>query len=133
MNWSLRRTKRRDVEIAIVNLVDVIFILLIFYVMTSTFDREAGLEVQRPKATTATTVAAQSLVIGLSKEGKIIFQETTMEPDGLESALSTLVAAESKPVVVVADRDTPNWAIVQVLDICNRAKVPKVSLSARIP
>lgn len=133
MNWNLRRTKRRDVEIAIVNLVDVIFILLIFYVMTSTFDREAGLEVQRPKATTATTVAAQSLVVGLSKEGKIVFQETNMDPEGLQAALSTLIAAESKPVVLVADRDTPNWAIVQVLDICNRAKVPKVSLSARIP
>jgi biopolymer transport protein ExbD len=133
MNWSLKRTKRREVEIAIVNLVDVIFILLIFYVMTSTFDREKGLEVERPKSTTASALSAQSLVVGLDKLGQINFQDNPMDAAALSVTLAALQAGEPKPVVVVADRDAPNWAIVEVLDACNKAKVPKVSLSARLP
>ncbi len=126
--------KRRSTEgstIDIAPLLDMVFILLIFFIVTSTFTRETGVDVTKPKASSARELSRESILVGLSREGTIHINETQVNLSSLRAILRSVMAeAPERPVIIVADRDAPTGRLVDVLDECNNAKVRKVSVAA---
>ncbi|HSQ42752.1 MAG TPA: biopolymer transporter ExbD [Fibrobacteraceae bacterium] len=126
-----RKRDNRPIEINVVNLIDVMLVLLIFFVTTSTFNRETGVDVTKPHASTARDLSRESILIGITREGAVHVNQTQVNMPSLRTILRQLIAeSPDRPVIIVADRDAPSGRIVDVLDECNAAKVTKVSLSA---
>jgi len=126
-----RKRENRAIEINVTNLIDVMLVLLIFFVTTSTFNRETGLDVSKPHASTAHELSRESILIGITRQGTVHINNTQVTMASLRTILKQLVAeTPDRPVVIVADRDSPSGRIVDVLDECNMAKVTKVSISA---
>ncbi|NLB63746.1 MAG: biopolymer transporter ExbD [Fibrobacter sp.] len=128
-----KRSRRRssDSDIDISPMMDMVFILLIFFIVTSTFTRETGIDVSKPKAASAQDLSQESILVGITKQGTVHINESQVTLSGLRLILKQLVAeSPERPVIIVADRDAPSGRVVDVLDECNLAKVRKVSISA---
>lgn len=131
MSFLKRRKSRDAAPIDIAPMMDMVFILLIFFIVTSTFTRETGVDVSKPKASSARELARESILIGITRQGTVHINETQVNLGTLRTILRQMVAeAPERPVILVADRDAPSGRIVDVLDECNIAKVRKVSISA---
>jgi len=128
---SVRKRSKKEVEIAIVNLVDVIFILLIFFIMTTTFSKETGLDITKPAAGSASQLEKENIMVGISKEGTIHLDERQVDLAMLQAILRRQIAEDAeKAVVIVSDRDADMGVVVDVMDECNMAGVHKVSVAA---
>jgi biopolymer transport protein ExbD len=126
-----RSKQKAASEIDVAPMMDMVFILLIFFIVTSTFTRETGVDVNKPDATTASILEREAIMVGLSREGTIHIHETQVSLDGLGRILiNTVKDTPERPVIIVADRDAPGGMIVDILDECNLAKIVKVSISA---
>lgn len=129
--FGIRRKKRNAAVIDIAPMMDMVFILLIFFIVTSTFTRETGLDVTKPRASTATDLARESILVGVSRQGTVHINETRVNISSLRSILQGMMAeAPDRPVIIVADRGAPTGKVVDVMDECNLAHVSKVSLAA---
>jgi biopolymer transport protein ExbD len=129
--FGMKRRNTDGTSIDIAPLLDMVFILLIFFIVTSTFTRETGVDVSKPKASTAKELSRESILVGVSREGSIHINETQVNLSSLRAILRSIVAeAPERPVIIVADRDAPTGRLVDVLDECNNAKVRKVSIAA---
>ena len=127
----IRRQRRRVGGIDISPMMDMTFILLIFFIVTSTFTRETGIDVSKPKASTVKELSKESILIGITRQGTIHINETQVNLYSLQTSLKQMMnEAPDRPVVIVSDRDAPSGKIVDVLDECNLAHVRKVSISA---
>ncbi len=133
MSFLNRRKGRAAAAIDIAPMMDMVFILLIFFIVTSTFTRETGVDVSKPKASSAKELARESILIGISRQGTVHINETQVNLSTLRTVLRQMMAeAPDRPVIIVSDRDAPSGRVVDVLDECNAAKVRKVSISASV-
>ncbi|MGY2436755.1 ExbD/TolR family protein, partial [Escherichia coli] len=124
---KFRRKPRENVEINLASLIDVVFILLLFFVVTTTFTRETQLKVDLPEAASGTPPEQTELkqfevLIGVdgafSVNGKAL----------LESNLSNLMAALQKesdgdnslPLIISADGKTPHQAVITAMDAAGK-------------
>ncbi|BCS88080.1 ExbD/TolR family protein [Pseudodesulfovibrio sediminis] len=130
---TLRRIQRDDpVDINLAPMVDMIFILLIFFIVTASFVHESGVEVQRPVAQSATKSADTAMIIGVTADGAISLEGQRLDIRALRPRMERFVAERpAGTVVVVADRDCPTGITVRVLDACRMAGVRSVSVGAR--
>jgi biopolymer transport protein ExbD len=128
--FGLKRRVRRPAEINLINMIDMLFFLIVFFVLTSSFTSEIGVDINKPKAQSAKTLPRQPLLIGITREGNIHVNESPVSPAALEGVLKHYMALDpERSVVIVADREAVMANTVAVLDACNLAGVKKVSVS----
>ncbi len=130
-HFGIVRRPRRTAELNLINLIDMLFFLLIFFVITSTFTEEMGLDINKPKASTSQILSKQPILIGITREGNIHVNESPATLRGLGTILKRYMAQDpNRAVVIVADREASIATTVDVLDECNLADVKKVSISS---
>jgi biopolymer transport protein ExbD len=124
----------RDEEVAAVNmtpLIDVILFLLFFFVLTTNFNRLAGVDVTKPKAQTAQLQGQKIMMIGITREGTIHVYGRQITIDRLRAIVDNAVTRRPDlTVVIVADQEASIGRAVQVMDQCNLGGAQKVSLAA---
>ncbi len=118
-------------EINVAPLLDMVFILLIFFIVTTVFVEETGVEVQKPTAASAKDLEKRSLLIALTREGRIVYGGREYSLHGLRAIVTREVADEDVPVVILADRDAGSGMLVDVIDECKLAGAQNVSLAAK--
>lgn len=111
-------------------LIDMVFILLIFYIVTTSFIREAGVAIERPESSTATVVADRYLPVGISKQGGIYVQGKEIGVDDRQAVEVGLAELNTRRVVLQADRDVPTALLLRVIDLCKAAGADDVSVAA---
>jgi biopolymer transport protein ExbD len=132
-SFDPRSSDRQEIKIDVINLIDVLMVLLIFLIVTSNFTSETGLDVNKPKASSAQDLSRQSILVGLSKEGSLTVGDAPVSMSSLGSVLRNLqTSGPDRPVIIVADRDAPSGLVVDVLDECNKFEIKKVSISATL-
>ncbi len=130
-DMGFSRRPRRTAELNLINLIDMLFFLLIFFVLTSTFTEEMGLDINKPKASSSQILSKQPILIGITREGNIHVNESPVTLRSLGTVLKRFMAQDpNRSVVIVADREASIAATVDVLDECNLADVKKVSISS---
>ena len=113
-------------------LMDIVFILLIFFVVTSSFTRETGVDVTKPQAQSASQLEKENLLIAITREGTIHMNERQVDLASLQDILKqSLAKAPDREAVVIADKESETGVLVQVIDMCNLAGVKKVSIAAQ--
>ncbi len=134
---SVRRTLRRAggrVQINMGPLVDMVFLLLIFFVVTTSFVKEAGIDVQRSTAATAEVKDRGNILIGVTSDGRVYWEGKRIDVRSVRAHVERALAEDPESgVVVVADRKSFTGTVVEVMDQCRLAGAVDVSLAARRP
>ncbi|MCL2207566.1 MAG: biopolymer transporter ExbD [Fibromonadales bacterium] len=122
---------RREATIDIAPLLDMVFILLIFFIVTSTFTRETGVEVSKPQAQTASQLEKENILIAITRDGTIHIDERQVDLAGLSDVLKGILAKNpDREAVLIADKNAITEKLVSVIDACTLAGVKKVSIAA---
>jgi biopolymer transport protein ExbD len=113
-------------------LIDMVFLLLIFFVATTSFVKETGIEVQRSTAATAEIREKSNILIGVTSRGEIYWEGKRIDIRSVRAHVERALAENPESgVIVVADRKSFTGSIVQVMDQCRLAGAMNVSLAAR--
>jgi len=111
-------------------LIDIVFILLIFFVVTSTFSRDLGLDVERPEASTASEQPTQVVRVAVGSRGEIAVDGHATSPWRVEAEVRDhLIDMPERSVLLVADRGVEAQALVDLMDACRRAGAAHVALA----
>ncbi|MGB8718667.1 MAG: biopolymer transporter ExbD [Desulfobacterales bacterium] len=131
---SARRSTRSGVELNIAPLIDMVFILLIFFLVTTSFVKETGVEVNRPKAATAVSQSKATILIGIDATDRIFFDNREVDVRAVRANVERALAENPEgAVVVVADRSSTTGMAIEVMDGARLAGAANVSLAARLP
>lgn len=123
--------RESSAEVNIAPLLDMVFILLIFFVITTNFSRQSGVEVQKPKAQSAVYQGQKTILVGISREGSIHIHGRQVNLEKLTRIVASEIARRpAANVVIVADRASMLGRAVEVMDACILAGVKKVSVAA---
>ena len=118
-------------DINLTPLIDMVFILLIFFVVTSSFVKESGIEVNRPSAQSAERQERGNIIISVTKNGEIWIDRRKVDINALRANVERLHAENPEGSVIVAsDRDARTEVLVQALDQARLAGVANVSIAA---
>ena len=118
-------------EINIAPLMDMVFILLIFFVVTTVFVEETGVEVQRPSAASARDLEKQSILVAVTRDGRIFYGGEEYGLNSIRSVVARELKEREMPVIVLVDESAPSGVLVDVIDECKLAGAEKVSVAAR--
>jgi biopolymer transport protein ExbD len=131
---SARRSNRSSVELNIAPLIDMVFILLIFFLVTTSFVKESGVEVNRPTAATAVSQSKATILIGIDAADRIFFDNREVDVRAVRANVERALAENPEgAVVVVADRSSTTGTTIEVMDGARLAGAANVSLAARLP
>jgi biopolymer transport protein ExbD len=131
---SARRSTRSGVELNIAPLIDMVFILLIFFLVTTSFVKETGVEVNRPTAATAVSQSKATILIGIDAADRIFFDNREVDVRAVRANVERALAENPEgAVVVVADRSSTTGTTIEVMDGARLAGAANVSLAARLP
>ena len=97
-------------------LIDCVFILLIFFIVTTTFVEETGVEVDKPQAASSVNLEKQSIIIALTEEGEVVFNEKPIGFSGIQPLIRRKLQREELPVIVEADRSADAGDLMRVID-----------------
>jgi len=132
----MRRARARDQEESEVNLtpmLDVVFIMLIFFIVTASFVKEAGIDVSRPPAATAERKERGNILIAITENDQIWMDRRQVDPRSIRANIERLHAENPQgSVVIQADKNSKNGLLVEVMDAARLAGVSNVSLAAEV-
>lgn len=121
-------------EINLAPMIDILFILLIFFLVTSSFVRESGVQVDRPGAVSAAQVEAAAILIAIRPDGEIWVDRRPVDLRRLKAAVSRLHSRTPEaPVVIQADRKVDVGLLVRVMDEVRLAGIRDIAVAAEAP
>ena len=121
-----------EATVDITPMLDVVFIMLIFFIVTATFIKQAGIEVNQPQAQTAVVQEQANILIAIDANNKIWINRREVDFRALRPNIERLHAENPKgSVVIQADRDSTNEALVHVMDAARRAGVYDIAIAAQ--
>ena len=130
-NILITQPEEDESTIDITPMLDVVFIMLIFFIVTATFIKEAGIDVDKPAAATAVIQEKASILIAIDETNNIWINRRQVDIRSVRSIIERLHAENPKGTVVIqADRESKNDALVQVMDASRRAGVYDIALAA---
>ena len=119
-------------EIDMTPMLDVVFILLIFFIVTASFVKEAGIEVNRPDAATATKKARANILVAISDKGEIWINKRHVDIRSVQANIERLKAENPQGTVVIqADKKATTDTLIKVMDAARSAGVYDVSIAAQ--
>ena len=117
-------------EINITPMLDVVFIMLIFFIVTASFVKEAGVEVNRPEAKTATKKDQANILVAITPNNEIWIDKRRIDPERVQANIERLHAENPQGTVVIqADKKATTETLVKVMDAARSAGVYDVSLA----
>ncbi len=130
------REKRNNVEVNLTPLIDVVFLLLIFFMVSTSFTRETQIELELPKANVEPLeTQIKSLEISIDKEGRYFVNKKALvnkSIDTLKRAISTVI--ESNPdiaVILSADANTPYQSVVTAMDATSQLGITNLKMATQ--
>jgi len=129
---EFERRKRSSVGLNMTPLIDMVFLLLIFFVLSSHFISEKGFKIKLPKAVSSQTQKNEQVTVFINKEGDVFLNEAKVALDKLKILVrSELSKANSKTVVIKADEAVSLGLAVKVMDIAKEANADGLVISTK--
>jgi biopolymer transport protein ExbD len=128
-----RRASAEEAEVDLTPMLDVVFIMLIFFIVTASFVKESGMDVNRPDAATAILKPRGNILVAITPSGQIWIDKRQVDVRALRANLERLHAENPQGAVVIqADQDSKNGLLVAVMDAAKLAKIENISIAAEI-
>ncbi|MBN2701226.1 MAG: ExbD/TolR family protein [Methylohalobius sp. ZOD2] len=127
----LRQDTEQESRVDISPLIDVVFILLIFFVVTTTFVKDMNLDINRPSASSATMAPSKAVRIYIDNQGAVYIDEQPVRVWMVQSKVRTLLRGGSEDVLVVTDTEVPAGRLVEVVDQARLAGAKNVGVATQ--
>ena len=128
-----RRNKREAEEAAIdlTPMLDVVFIMLIFFIVTTSFVKEAGVDVNRPKASQAKSKPSATIFLAIRANGEVWLDKRAVDVERVGAQIEKMLAeSPTDTVIVQADKESKHGVVVSVMDQIKLAGIEKIVIAA---
>jgi len=129
-----RHSRRQSGAIAEVNmtpLIDMVFILLIFFIVTTSFVKETGVDVSRPSAKTAVKKDHANILISITPNGEVWMDKRQIDRRAVRANVERMHAENPEgSVIILADKEAKTGLLIEVMDQARLAGVSNVSIAA---
>jgi biopolymer transport protein ExbD len=128
---SMSESDSDEQGIDISPLIDCVFILLIFFIVTTVFLDETGVEVDKPQAASAVRLEKNSILIAITGQGEVVYGGREIGVAGVQPLVKRMIQKEDIPVIVQTDQQVPAGLFVRVIDEAKLAGAKKVSIATK--
>ena len=118
-----------EVGIDMSPMIDCVFILLIFFIVTTTFVEETGVQVDKPQAASSVRLEKTSILVALTAKGEVVYGGREIGVAGVQPLVKRMLQKEDVPVIVQADAAAPSGLLVRIIDEAKLAGAIKVSVA----
>jgi biopolymer transport protein ExbD len=130
MSTKRRLTQKGDSgELNISPLIDMVFILLIFFIVTTVFVQEPGVEVQKTFALSSEQLEKNSILIAITEDGGIVYGGNDIGITGVRPLITRLIARDQMPVILQVDQNADAQLVVRVIDEAKLADAASVNIA----
>jgi len=130
----MARKTRREAEEAAIDLtpmLDVVFIMLIFFIVTTSFVKEAGIDVNRPKANNTKSQPKATIFVAVRANGEVWLDKRAVDVERVGATIEKLLAeSPTDSVIVQADKEAKHGVVVSVMDQIKLAGIDKIVIAA---
>jgi biopolymer transport protein ExbD len=121
----------QQVELNVIPLIDVVFFLLVFYVISTSFTTESAVQVERPQSSRAATSEIPAVQVAVTAVGEILVGSRTVGLADLSGGVAAeLARSAATRVVLIADRSVPTGTLLAVMDACTAGGAASVDVAA---
>jgi biopolymer transport protein ExbD len=134
---KLRPRRRQELDINLTPLIDVVFLLLIFFMVSTTFRKETELSIDLPEAAQApmTSKDKGKLEIGIDQQGRYFINGQALADERRETLQAALIEAvgdeRERPLVISADAKTPYQAVVTAMDVAGKIGFKQLGITVQ--
>lgn len=128
---DLTSTNGSETGIDMSPLIDCVFILLIFFIVTTTFVEETGVEVDKPQAASSVRLEKTSILIALTERGEVVYGGREIGISGVQPLIKRLLLKDDSPVIIQVDSAASSGLLVRIIDEAKLAGAVKVSVATR--
>jgi biopolymer transport protein ExbD len=119
-----------DATIDMTPMLDIVFIMLIFFIVTTVFVKEAGVNVNKPNGTLAVTPKNANIFIAVTEDGKVWMDKRQIDVDRVRANLERLMAEQPSDVIIIqADKEAEHGLVVEVMDQIKLAGIDRISIA----
>ncbi|HLG41497.1 MAG TPA: biopolymer transporter ExbD [Chitinophagaceae bacterium] len=130
---QFKTKQKRKAFINITSLIDVLFLLLIFFMISSTFLEQPGIKLELPQAQSSEVVQQKDFTLFIDKNGSMFLNEEKIELKELEKGLKAVLPdMKDGALILKADQDASHGSVVRVMDVAKRSGVKKLVIGTRI-
>ena len=129
LEQRLESAHGKDIELA--PLLDVVFILLIFFIVTTVFVKETGVDVDKPQAVSTRQLERNIIMIAITASKEVVYDGSNIGVAGVRSTVGQLLRYRDRPVVVLSDKRVETELLVRVIDQAKLAGAKQVSIATR--
>ena len=123
-----------EASIDLTPMIDVTFIMLIFFIVTATFIKETGIDVNKPEAKTTTVQSKANILIAIDANNRIWIDRRQVDIRAVRPNIERLYAENPQgSVVIQADKDSKTETLIAVMDASRDAGVYNVAIAAQKP
>jgi biopolymer transport protein ExbD len=127
---NLSDSVEKGVDVNMSPLIDCVFLLLIFFIVTTVFVEETGVEVNKPEAASAVDLEKNSVMLAIRADGSIVFGGQEVGLNSVRGVVARQLTSPDMPVILITDGAVPTSRLVDVMDECKRAGAKTVSVAA---
>ena len=109
-------------------LIDVVFLLLIFFMLTSSFIFQPGIRVNLPRAVTSEVLHKELLIVTVTEDNEVFINERPVGADELVSRI-TIAARDNQPLLIRADKKADLGKVIEVWDICRQVDIKQINIA----
>ena len=125
------KPKEEEAAIDMTPMLDIVFIMLIFFIVTTSFVKEAGINVLKPTATTAIQKPKANIFVGISEQGEIYMLKRKVKKDAVRTTIENMLLENPESsVVILADLSSNSGILIDVIDAAKKAGVQSISVAA---
>ncbi len=125
---------KRPVNINLTPMIDMVFILLIFFIVTTSFVKETGVEINRPTAKTAERNEKGNILVAITKNGEIWIDRRRVDTQSVRANIERLRAQNSEGAVIIqADEASQTGILIKIIDQIRLAGIVNISIAANNP
>ena len=114
-------------------LLDVVFILLIFFIVSTVFVKETGVEVEKPQAISAQQLDQMAILLAITRTGEVVYDGANIGVSGVRSTVEQLLLKDDRPVVVQVDKAVRSELLVEGIDEAKVAGASAVNIATLKP
>ena len=131
MRLGRRHSKNEEAQIDLTSMLDIVFIMLIFFIVTSSFVRESGVEVNRPQASNVVSQKDAGILVAITSANDIFIDKRVVDVERVQATLEHLLLEQpDASLVIQADEHAYNGTVVKVMDAAKGAGVKNIALAA---
>ncbi|CED57698.1 MULTISPECIES: ExbD/TolR family protein [Aliivibrio] len=131
MRLGRRSSNQEEAQIDLTSMLDIVFIMLIFFIVTSSFVRESGVEVNRPQASNVSSQKDAGIFVAITASNDIFIDKRMVDAERVQATLEHLLLEQpDASLVIQADEHAYNGTVVKVMDAAKGAGVKGIALAA---